>query len=154
MTQIVRTAEEQKRADEIFDSFRDELLKRELSNTESYDRAILTLSASSLGLSLTAMRFMIPPGEAEYLWLIVLGWFLLLASVAISLVAYLTSNKAIHEQLKNGEDYYSNGVEEAFNRRNKFKICNDYLNKLTGILFIVAITSIVIFVVVNLNPEI
>jgi hypothetical protein len=36
----------------LHDSLRDELLKRQLSNSENLDRAILMLSSAGLGLSL------------------------------------------------------------------------------------------------------
>ncbi|MBI1424874.1 MAG: hypothetical protein GC149_15615 [Gammaproteobacteria bacterium] len=114
----MRTEEEQKEANKIFESFRNELLKRELSNTESYDKSILTLSAAALGLSLSAIRLIVPLETAKYICLIKLGWALLLISIATSLSAYLMSNKAITVQLKNAEDYYVKGIEGAFNKRN------------------------------------
>ena len=55
MVKIDRNEKDQLIANQMYDKFRDELLKRDLSNTENYDKAILTLSASSLGLSLTAI---------------------------------------------------------------------------------------------------
>ncbi len=150
---IVRTEEEQKRANEMFDSFRDELLKRELSNTESYDRAILTLSSASLAVSLTAIRFVVPLESSNHIWMIKAGWLLLLFSIIMSLYAYLMSNKAISVQLKNAEDYYTHGVAEAFNRPNKYTEVNGVLNKLTGVMFVLALSSIVIFVTLNINSE-
>jgi len=103
---IIRTEEEQKRANEMFDAFRDELPKRGLSNTESYDRAILSLSAASLGISVTAIQFVVPLGAATHIWMIKFGWLLLLISVRISLYAYFICNAAITEQMKIAESYY------------------------------------------------
>jgi hypothetical protein len=141
---ISRTKEEQKRANDIFDSLRDELLKRELSNTENYDKAILTLSAAALGLSLTAIRFIVPLETAEHIWLIKSGWILLLVSIITSLLAYLMSNKAITEQMKNAENYYTKGIAEAFNKPNIFIKYNAVLNYVTGVAFIIAISFIAI----------
>lgn len=150
---IERTKEEQQRANEMFDTLRDELLKRELSNTESYDRAILTLSAASLGISLTAIRFVVPLESADYIWMVKSGWMLLLISIIISLYAYFMSNRAIAAQVKNAEDYYIHGVEEAFNRHNKYISLNSLLNKLTGVTFSIAIALIVLFVTLNINHQ-
>ena len=47
-TKIIRNDEEQKRADEIHDKFRDDLLKRQLSNTENYDKTRIQLRSATL----------------------------------------------------------------------------------------------------------
>jgi hypothetical protein len=151
MGKIQRTDEDQKRANEMFDSFRDELLKRDLSNTENYDKSILTLSAASLGLSLTAIRFIVPLETANYMWLIKSGWLLLLGSIISSLVAFLVSNRAISVQIANAEDYYIKCIREAFDRKNIYLRINAFLNYVTGLMFAVALTAIVAFVTLNIN---
>ena len=151
MSKIIRTEEEQGRANEMFDSLRDELLKRDLSNTENYDKSILTLSAASLGLSLTAIRFVVPLESANHLWLVVLGWLLLLVSIISSLVAFLVGNKAIAIQVKNAEDYYLKCMREAFDRNNIYSKINSFLNYATGFVFAIAITAIVAFVTLNIS---
>jgi hypothetical protein len=150
MSKIVRTEEQQNRATEMFDSFRDELLKRDLSNTENYDKSILTLSAAALGLSLTAIRFIVPLETASYLWLVILCWILLLGSIISSLAAFLVSNKAIAVQIGHAEEYYIKCIAEAFDRKNVCLTINSYLNRATGVMFAVAITAIVAFVTLNI----
>lgn len=152
MSTIVRTEEQQTRATEMFDSFRDELLKRDLSNTENYDKSILTLSAAALGLSLTAIRFIVPLETASHLWLVILCWVLLLGSIISSLAAFLVSNKAIEIQISHAEDYYIKCIAEAFDRKNVYLRVNSYLNRATGLMFAVAITAIVAFVTFNITP--
>lgn len=151
MTKIDRTEDQQNRATEMFDSFRDELLKRDLSNTENYDKSILTLSAAALGLSLTAIRFVIPLDTANHLWLVILGWVLLLGCIMSSLGAFLVSNKAIEIQIHHAEQYYIDGVQEALDGKNVFLRLNDILNYATGLMFAVAITAIVAFVMLNIT---
>lgn len=137
----------------MFDSLRDELLKRDLSNTENYDKAILTLSSSSLGLSLTAIKFVIPISAAIYVPLLKASWALLVVSVISSLIAYIISNKAISIQLDNARDYYKNGIEDAFSKKNIFITLNSFLNKLTGLCFAVSIALIVSFISINIDKE-
>ena len=146
-----RSEDQQIKADNMFDELRDVLLARDLSNTENYDKAILTLSASSLGLSLTAIRFVIPLDTALYLPLLITSWGLLVVSVISSLIAYIISNKAISVQLENARDYYKKGVEDAFSRKNKYISFNSFLNYLTGFCFSIAILLIVIFIIINLK---
>lgn len=146
---ISRTEDEQKRAIEMFDSFRDELLKRQLSNTENYDKSILTLSSAGLAISLTFFKFIVPVNMSEELWLMKLSWICFLSTVILSLAAYLVSNAAITRQLKIAEDYYVNQKESAFNNKNWLSSINNWLNYLVGLLFAIAITTVVIFVILN-----
>jgi hypothetical protein len=53
---LERSEQDQKVADQMYDKLRDDLLKRDLSNTEGYDKAILTLSSASLGFSLSIAK--------------------------------------------------------------------------------------------------
>ena len=84
----------------LLNKHKDELLKRDLSNTENYDKAILTLSSAGLGFSLVAIKSIVPWESAVFVWLVISGWSLLLLSIIICLVAYLVSNKAIGIELK------------------------------------------------------
>ena len=146
-----RTEEQQKRAIEIYDSYRDDLRKRQLSNNENYDKTVLTLSSSGLALSLTAIKFAIPLATAKYLLLIQGSWWLFGATILISIIAYWISNKALDIQLKNAEDYYSKGNEDAFSKKNWYSDVNDWLNMTAGVTFIIATALIISFVTYNIN---
>jgi len=135
---------------EIYARLRDEIHKRDLSNTENHDKALLTLSSATLGFSLTAIHSIIPLKTSDYTWLIIIGWVFLLVSIIISLAAFRVSNKALSVQLKNAEDYYIGGKEEAFNRKNTFKNINGHLNLIAELSFGTAIVSIMIFVILNI----
>lgn len=146
-----RSEAEQKIADRLYDALRDDLLKRDLSNTENYDKAILTLSSSSLAFSLAAIKYIVPVNTSDHVWLLESGWGLLSLSVIFSLAAYLVGNKAIAVQLANARAYYKEGIEDAFNRTNRPSKINSFLNHATGILLSVAIVAVVIFVGINLK---
>ncbi|GAA5525618.1 hypothetical protein Maes01_02189 [Microbulbifer aestuariivivens] len=148
---MTRSPEDQKVADEMFDKFRDDLLKRELSNSEGYDKAILALSSASLGFSLTAIKFIVPIDTAIHLWLLILCWSILVLSVIFSLLAYLISNKAIHTQLNNARDYYKKSIDDAFTRKNIYASINTFLNQVTGLLLAIAISIIVVFISINIT---
>jgi len=148
---MTRSEEDQKIANQMFDKLRDDLLSRDLSNTESYDKAILALSSSTLGLSLTAIKFVVPITTASYVFMLKLSWATLLVSVICSLAAYLISNKAIQIQLNNARDYYKNGIEDAFHRKNKYTTINSALNITTGATFSLAIFLTVIFITINIE---
>ena len=137
----------------IYDDYRDDLIKRELSNTEIYDKTILTLSSSALALSLTAIKLVIPSSAASCLFLMQWCWWLFGITIAISIIAYLVSNKALDNQLEIAEDYYSKGIDDAFSRKNWYSIINNWLNISTGFTFLIATAFIISFVTLNIDRE-
>ncbi len=148
---IVQTEEEKKQSIEFFNSFRDESWKRQLSNTESFDKTVLTLSSAGLALSLTFLKLIVPVDKADYLWLLKTSWICFLLAIIFSLGAFIISNKAINRQLQIAEDYYVNRKASAFNQQNWFSIINNWLNNFVGLNFVFAITTVVIFVILNLK---
>ncbi|OAI06233.1 hypothetical protein A1353_09480, partial [Methylomonas methanica] len=147
------TKDQQERAIKIYDAYRDDLRKRQLSNTENYDKTILTLSSSALALSLTAIRIIIPLKSANCLFIIQWCWWLFGVTIAISIIAYWVSNKALDKQLEIAEDYYSNGNNDAFSRKNWYSITNNWLNISTGFTFLVATAFLIYFVTLNIHGE-
>ena len=148
---IIRTEEEQKRSTAIFDSFRDELYKRQLSNSEAYDKAILSLSSAGLAISLTFIKFIVPLEQAIYLTVLKASWVLFLLSVIATLISYLIGNKGITKQLVYAEQYYIEGKAKAFNKFNIYTYLNSAFNYISGTLFLVALTCVVSFVILNIN---
>ncbi|WP_206483870.1 hypothetical protein [Thalassotalea sp. G2M2-11] len=148
-----RNKDEQSRCVEIHDKFRDDLLKRQLSNSEGYDKAILSLSSAGLALSLTAIKFIIPLDTAHYLWAIKTSWWLFFTTIICSLLAYLIGNIAIGKQLKIAEKYYLEGLVSAQTEKNIYTTINSFLNNITGIIFAVAISLVIYFVTANLNGD-
>ena len=132
---IERDEDEQKRSTEIYDSFRDELYKRQLSNSEAYDRAILSLSSAGLAISLTFIKFIVPLEKAEYLSVLKASWVLFLISVIATVVSFLIGNKGISKQLDYAEQYYIECKAKAFNKFNIYAYLNSAFNYISGMLF-------------------
>jgi len=150
---FIRTDEERKRCEEIHDKFRDDLLQRQLSNSENYDKTIISLSSAGLALSLTAIRFVVPLDLASHLWLIKLSWILFFITIICSIVAYQIGNKAISRQMEIAEDYYLTGLVSAQKASNPYSKINSTINNFTGVFFLLAISSVTFFVIINLNGE-
>lgn len=133
-----------------FEAFRDEIRKRELSNTENYDKTILSLSSSGLALSLTAIHYVVPLGSANNICILKFGWILFGLTILLSIVAYWVSNKALNMQLEPARQYYMDGVDNVFEKRNLWSSINNMINFLSGVSFLVATASIIFFVMVNI----
>ncbi len=148
-----RTPDDQIAANNIYDSYCDEIHKRQLSNTENYDKSILTLSSSGLAISLTFLNIMIPTGKIQSLWLIKTSWILFLLTIGCSLIAYLVSNSALNSQLEIAENYYIKAQESAFNQKNFFSKFNNILNYFVGAFFFLALLFTVIFLAITLSTK-
>ena len=62
---------------------RADLLKRQLSNSENYDKAVISLSTAFLGLSLAFLKDLVPIQRAEWLWLLYGSWLALAGEHAV-----------------------------------------------------------------------
>ncbi len=131
---------------EIYAKTREDLLKRQLSNNENFDRAILTLSSAALGLTVSFIRGLEKP---IYVSILVLSWVALVLSVISTIVSYLASQKAIGRQLEIAERYYLQGDESARNLRNFPAQLNEILAYVSAICFVLGIILILAFFGIN-----
>lgn len=148
------TAEDQdlKRRRELLDRRYQDLSERQLSNTQSYDRTILTLSSALLGFSIAAVRFIAPIEAMTAACLMIVSWTLLGVVMVLSVTAFWVSNQAIDKQMDYAERYYERYEDEFFNKKSGWDTANDFLNLASGSAFVAAITLIIIFVSINLVP--
>lgn len=138
------TAEKQR----LLAETRADLLKRQLSNAENYDKAILSLSTAFLGLSFVFMKDLVPAHQAKWLCLLYGSWGLLTGAVLTTIVSFWVSQQAIDEQLKKAEDYYVRGDQSALTK-SRIARATDWLNATSGVLFVLGVSLTTTFVVAN-----
>jgi hypothetical protein len=136
---------------DVYQKCRDDLLKRQLSNTENFDRAILTLSSSTLGLTLTFIRNVTPIEEAHHVWLLLSAWILLAIAIVVTLSSFLISQEGVKKQMIYIEEFYLNGKDEYFNKQNIFSRLNDLAGYLSALKFTIAMFFLVAFVCLNIT---
>ena len=61
---------------ELYVKEEEELSKRDLSNVENLDKAILSLSSAGLGLSLVFIRNVVKLAEADHVWVLHVSWLM------------------------------------------------------------------------------
>ena len=142
------TSDENKR---IYEKFRENLLEASLSNSNNYDKAILTLSSAALGLSLTFIKDIVPFKDIINYWTLVLSWVFFLISIVVTIISFILSQWAIKRQLKYAEEYYLNGKENFFNKKNICKDLTTIFNHISGIIFILALILTIFFVTSNIS---
>lgn len=144
-------AEERRQADElrlkIYSETRRDLLCRQLSNSENFDKAILSLSSAGLGLSLTFIKDI----HASHLFLLQLSWYVFGLAIVITVISFLSSQRAINNQLQFAEQYYLEGQDEFLTKQNTPAKITFWLTYLSAGAFIVAIVLTIIFVSLNVK---
>jgi cbb3-type cytochrome oxidase subunit 3/cell division protein FtsL len=135
---------------ELYQSTREDLLKRQLSNNEKLDTAILTLSSAALALSVT---FLNGSFTDNHFCLLILAWLCLLSAIAITLVSYHTSQAGIEKQLTLAERYYLNSDESALTERNGPAEMTDRLAYASTLAFIFGVLLLLIYFATNVNKK-
>lgn len=135
----------------MFADLKAELFKRELSNAENFDKAILAYSTGALGVSLAFLKDFIPITKAVHAWLLYGSWSLFVVSIIATTLSYVTSQLGISRQQEINEAYYLDGKEEALRERNFWAVFTEWLNFLSGLIFICGIIFTTLFVALNLE---
>jgi hypothetical protein len=134
----------------IYSKTRKELLARELSNSEAFDKAILSLSSALLGISLAFIKDIIRAGAACNKEFLYYSWYLFASAIILTLISFMMSNLGIKRQLKYAQRYYLDGKAEYLKKSNIYARLTDFANILSGISFILAIVFTVRFVTLNI----
>ena len=146
------TETEDQQRERLHASARSELLDRQFSNSEAYDKAILTLSSGFLALSLSFIKEILPAGSITWTGLLYVSWVLLTLAIISTVISFRLSNAAIEAQLRQAHRYYKEKVESA-STKSKLSRSVDWLNNVSGGLFIVGVILTVVFVILNFSEE-
>lgn len=139
------TDDEKETRREMFDNYEAELRSRELSNSQQYDKAILTLSSAGFAISVTAFETIRDHGTADHVFLIISSWWLFFSTIALSLIGFVVGNAAIRRQIKFANDYYIQCFKDAEPKVSILVRFNSALNILAGITFLTAIGLTIAF---------
>jgi hypothetical protein len=135
----------------LLEKYREDVLKRSLSNTENYDRSILTLSASFLGFSLAFIKDLAAGNNVSYLWLLPTSWLLFFFAIVVTLASFQLSERALFAALARAELFYLQNDSSGSAKVNSFEKWNRICNDWSGITFALGSLLTVIFVALNLS---
>ena len=137
----------------LHDTLRDDLFKRQLSNSENLDRAILMLSSAGLGLSLIFVDNLVPVDKADCMCLLYFSWALFGSAILSTLVSFFVSQQGIKKQLEMNRQYYLERKEEVINQKNLWAIATERLSYVSALTYICAAFFLVLFIALNLNTQ-
>ena len=129
---------------------RDDLLVRQLSNSEKFDGAILTLSTAALGFSLSFLSKVVRANRVQCSALLTLSWCFFALAIISTISSFLASQLGIKRQLEYAENYYLEKRDEYLYKKNRPAEVTEWLNYASAFLFIFGILSTVVFVSYNI----
>lgn len=140
--------EERKR---LFAELKADISKRQLSNTENFDKAVLAYSVAGLGFSLGFLKDFVKMSQAIRGELLYVSWALFVVSVVLTMVSFLISQMGLCRQLESGESYYLEYDDGALKKKNIFAAATDWINVISGLAFVAALVCTIFFVGSNLD---
>jgi len=138
---------------EAYEKYREELLKRQLSNDEAYDKAVLSLSSAGLAITLTLYDKILPKEGVELVFLLYASWILFAVAIISTIASFQISQKGLSIQENIAEKYYIEKDEKAFNSNNWAANLTTKANIISGVDFMLAISSFVALGLVNFNKQ-
>lgn len=137
--------------EEMFRTQQAELFKRELSNSENYDKAILAYASGGLGISLAFIKDVVPLSSASWLLLLELSWFCWVLAIVVVLISFQTSQLGIRRHLEMVKKYYIDDDDSALDEKNFPAKLTDIANVTSGVLFLCGVMLTTTFVGINLR---
>lgn len=135
---------------ELLGKFRDDVLRRQLSNTENFDKAVLSLSTAFLGFSLAFLKDFTPFKEAVLAPLLPISWALFGLSIVATITSFFASQRGLAIQLEYAERYYLAGEESYLTKSNPAAAWTDRINYASAVSFVFAVIVTIVFTSANL----
>lgn len=131
--------------------YRAELFRRQLSNAENFDKAILTYATGALALSLGFLKDYVPISKASCPFLLYASWTMFALCIMSTIVSYLIGQHAISKQYEIADNFYKSQEQEPVMVRNHATIYAERCNTTSGVLFCLAVATTTLFVFFNLK---
>lgn len=145
-----RSADDIKFRSDLHKATRDHLIRLQLSNSEGFDRAILTFSSAGFALSITVVKDLVRNGPMHHAWSLQVSWVLFALSIATVVISYITSQQGINDHLDYAHQYYEEGCDEFRSKSSPWRHWTIRLGYAGGVFFLLAITALILFSISNM----
>lgn len=127
-----------------------DLTTREISNSETYDRALFTLSTALLGFSLVFIKEVMGP-TPSHLWMLYTAWSFLAGTVVVAILSFLYSQRAIRKLKPAAHEFFIEGKDEMNKLSERYGTRTRLFNVGAGFCFVAGIVFLMIFVMLNIR---
>lgn len=121
------------------------------SSQQEFDKAVLTLSAGLLGLSLGFVKDVVPLNQAVALPLLYLSWCCSGIAILLTLLSFMASKNAFNAQL--GELYKEYCGADHVAKPTRAALVTRWLTYGEGAFFVAAVALTVAFAIVNIQSS-
>lgn len=136
---------------EIYLEERRELIHAERLMYQSFDKAILTLSAGGLGISITFINQIAPNPIVNTKCLIISAWIFFSLSIFSTLISFLTSQIACRQQIEICEELLLHNKFGDNSRISKLAMVTKWLNYVSIFFFLLGVITLASFCLKNLQ---
>lgn len=140
------TEQEKEIRQRLYEKTRNELNVQARSNSETYDRALLTLSSAFLGGSLAVIKQIVDLEEAYNIWMLYIAWSGLVIVIVLTIISFIIGNVLIRQLREAAEKYYKYDDKDAYKVSERNSRCISGMNNLNGIVFVTSILLLAMFV--------
>jgi len=126
------------------------LVDAEREQSQSFDKAILTLAGGAFGISLTFIKEIVSSHKPVQLHWLILAWICFIVSMLSTLISFLASQRACSTQRDILESSYFDKQDKKSDCENKAAKWTNLLNVLSILTFIMGAIFLAIFSIVNL----
>ena len=134
----------------MYETLKNELYERQLSNSESFDKSILSLSSAGLVISISFIKDIVPIELASGLLYLKMSWVLFCAAIISTILSLMSSQLGIDKQLTIAREYYIEKNDDAISKKNIYSKITNWLNWSSGTAFVCSILLMVIFAMFNI----
>jgi hypothetical protein len=136
---------------EVYKAFTDDISKRQMKDSEMYDKSLLTLSSAFLGLAVTFTKDVVPLENASWIYLMYSSWVLFALTIIITIFSFIYAQFIYTQLIKWAGDYILDGKQEVKNKGGELGNKIIYLTSFSGLVFIVAVALLTSFVILNVH---
>ncbi|MBU8977099.1 MULTISPECIES: hypothetical protein [unclassified Lysobacter] len=133
----------------LFSELKEETFRRQLSNSENFDRSILTYASGALALSLGFLKDFVPLTRAAHAYLLYGSWLLFALCITLTIASYLLAQLALKRHLEIADDYYLKQNTSAWGSPNTPALLTEIFNWASGSAFCLAVFLTTAFIAIN-----
>ena len=138
-------------AETFLKDLRDDIAKRQVSNSENFDKSVLSLSTAFLGFSMAFLKDAVPYNDANLKFLLPISWVLFGTSIIETMASYFISQSGLNKQLEIATQYYRSGDDTVLDTPNRAAKWTTRINLSSAVTFILAVISTIVFFASNLS---
>lgn len=148
------------RLKEEISKFREQLVELSVKSQESFDKAILTLSAGGLGFTFSFLDKIVPFGTSDWKGCLMLVWLFWAASMTCTLISFAFSNKALTREIAKLDREMEEiiGQDEVVGQKSFDDLLGDFcarrvgmLNRASLLMFLSGIVFLILFLWHNIE---